>query len=232
MLSTPNTRLSLLTSALLTAALLPLVLGCAPDRSDDDDDGGGGNTLPYALFTVIDYGDFQSTQQGRLVLTDAATVCEDLSWGGGLRWWELSPDMNWVELYLTRGVEVDSWSQEFQSSYAWQMAGEFDYLTATFFSGSVGVGDASMGDDDDDEPIDPPTPIGRGETGQIGYSAEHETDSLVISSYNLEGLVSGFIQSTIGNYSFSATHCGITYDEGPVGVGGSGTAAGDPPTDG
>ena len=230
--SNPNTRLGILIVVLLAAALLPLSIGCAPDRSSDDDDDAGGNTLDYALFTVIDYGQGQSNQQGRLVLTDAATVCEDLSWGGGLRWWELASDMNWVELYLTRGVDVDGWRQEFQSSYAWQMAGGFDYLTATFFSGSIGVGDASMGDDDDDVPVDPPPPVGRGETGQMGYTAEHESDSLVINAYNLEGLVSGFVQSSVGNYSFSATHCGVTDDGGVVIGAGGDPQTESPPTDG
>ncbi len=224
-----NRLLTLSFLGLLALAITPLIAGCAPNRADDDDDGPGGNTLGYALFTVVDYGDFNTSQQGRLVLVDAATTCENLDWGGGLRWWQLPTAVDWVELYLTRGIELEDWTRTYESTYSWQQEGSFDYPTAAFFSGSIGTGGNDGDDDDDDDvPVDPPPPIGRDVTGQIGNDAAAANDSLAISSYSLDGNVTGYLQSTAGNFSFSAEHCGIVYDEI---VGGS-EVPDTPPTDG
>jgi len=226
-----HNRLPYLSTLLFLAlGLVPLVIGCAPVRGDDDDDDGpSGNTLSHALFTVIDYGDSQSNQSGRLVLVDSNVLCEELNWGGGLNWWDLSSDVEWLELYLTRGLEVDGWTQQFQSSYSWGQEGGNDYSTATFFSGQSGTGGTSSGGDDDDI-VDPPPPADPREvSGQIGGNADQADDSLTINSYSLEARVSGYLQSTVGNYSFSATHCGITEDNIVVGDNDDEPAADDAP---
>ena len=201
--------------AALTVVLLPLTLGCAPDRSGDDDDSEPpSNSLSDALFTVIDNGSGQTFWQGRLVLVDSNTDCSELNWGGALAWWELAEEVEFIELYLTLGVDAGSWNQEFESFYLWQEDDSFDYLTASFFTGQIGTGSTEDGDDDDDLP-DPP-PIGREVTGQIGNDEETREDSLSINSYSADGPVSGFLQSRMGTYSFSATHCGVL-SEVPVG---------------
>lgn len=211
-----KTRFGSLSFGLLALAVLPLVLGCAPDRGGDDDDSGPpNNSLSDALFTVVDNGSGQSAWQGRLVLVDSNTDCSELNWGGALAWWDLAEEVEFIELYLTLGVDRDGWTQEFESFYSWQEDGNFDYNNASFFTGQVGTGSTTEGDDDDDLP-DPPPPIDREVTGQFGNDEETQDDSLSINSYSLEGQVSGYLQSSVGNYSFSATHCGVVTDI-PVG---------------
>ena len=213
---TGKTSISSLFFAALSVVLLPLALGCAPDRSGDDDDSGPpSNSLSHALFTVIDNGPGQTFWQGRLVLVDSNTDCSELNWGGALAWWELAEEVEFIELYLTLGVDVASWTQEFESFYLWQEDGIFDYRTASFFTGQIGTGSTADGDDDDDVP-DPPPPIGREVTGQFGNDEETRDDSLSINSYSPDGPVSGVLQSSVGNYIFSATHCGVV-SEVPIG---------------
>ncbi len=218
-----------LTLTLLTCFSLPLIAGCAPDRShDDDDDGTPDSSFSDTLFTVIDSGAEQDSLQGRLVLVDTNVHCDELNWGGSLAWWELASDVEFIELYLTLGTSLTGWTREFQSFYSWQQEGTFDYANAAFFSGQRGTGNSSPGDDDDDIPEPPPPIDGREVTDQFADSEETQSDSLSISSYNLEGTVNGYLQSSVGNYSFSATHCGVVND---VPIGG-GSDPGDVPTPG
>ena len=204
--------------ALLACAALPLVLGCAPNRGDDDDSGPPSNSLSDALFTVIDSGAGSTLLQGRLVMVDTPTDCSELSWGGGLNWWNLASEVAFIEIYLQLGVDLDGWTQEFQTFYSWQEEGTFDYRSAAYFSGQIGTGNTGDDDDDDDDdPVEPPPPVGRDVTGQLGDSEETQGDSLRIDSYSLDTTVSGSLRSSVGNYNFSATHCGIVNDEAIVG---------------
>ena len=219
-----------LASIVLACSLLPLLLGCAPNRSGDDDDSGPpGNSFSDALFTVIDNGGWQDTWQGRLVLVDSNVDCSELNWGGALAWWNLATEVEFVEVYLTLGVDVAGWNREFDSLYSWLQEGASDYNNAAFFTGQTGNGNSSAGDDDDDVPVEPPVRVGRDVTAQFGDDAESENDSLIINSYSLEGAVTGYLQSSIGNYSFTATHCGIVEDV-PVGGDGADPVDDSPPT--
>jgi len=196
-----------------------LVAGCAPDRStDDDDDSSLGTRLTQALFTVTDSGEFSDLLSGRLVLVDEGMDCSELGWGGSLSWWALDSSVDWVEAYLVLGVDLGTWDREFRSYRTWseaqEKAGIWDYRNADYFSGNIGIGGYGDGDDDDDDIEDPP-PIGREILESLGNEDSGANDRLVITSYSLEGPVSGYIQGDAGNYSFDAEHCGI-YEEGPI----------------
>ena len=209
-----------LAGIVLACSVLPLLLGCAPNRSGDDDDSGPpGNSLSDALFTVIDGGGWQDTWQGRLVLVDSNVDCSELNWEGSLAWWNLSTEVQFVEVYLSLGVDLDGWNREFGTLYSWLQEERSDSNNAAFFTGQTGNGNSSAGDDDDDVPVEPPLRPGREVTAQFGDSAESENDSLIINTYNPEGLVTGFLQSVVGNYSFTATHCGVVED---IPIGGDG----------
>jgi hypothetical protein len=195
---------------------------CPPVREDNPGDGSTGNSLQTALFarqqdTGLEY------YYGYVWLVDADYTCQRVLQDWGLDWYSLSEETVWVSINYLRGMNLD-WETEFQSYWAWQSAGTWDYRNAAYITGQVGTGGYSSGDDDIDEP--PPDPIGRDVTGNIGDTVVGIEDAMTIVAYDDE-FVDGSITTTLGEWDFHAENCGYL-GGGFDGIGDGGGDTGDP----
>lgn len=209
------------------------LIACAPDRSTDDDDTGftrPGNDLRTALFTIVDYGETATAQEGRLVLADADLTCADLDGWGGLRTWELSEETAWVSVGMQHGISHQGWLMDYESQQAWSDGGGRYDATVAYFSGQVGVGwwdgeppgdGTDPGWPNDPRDVEPPTMIGVGTTA---------TDDVVRVTMSDDLLLGGYLETHAGDYAFEATKCPDV--NGDVPVGGGGDVDGGAPTPG
>jgi len=214
-------------SALLAALGLVLASasGCPPVREQVDEGTGGGGDYYQTAFFLLDPWTGNEYELAYLYLVDSEDMnCQRIINNYGIDWWNLSSDVQWVQSWVYKGAQYE-WEGAFQSQYAWNQEGNFDYTQADFFSGTFGDGGYDEGDDDDDVPPpvgDPEDPdgdgnSGRDQEGEFGTSAIHMDDALTFTSWSND-VVRGYISSEAGEWSFDAENCGLMDGGAVIGI--------------
>jgi len=198
--------------ALALALSLPLA-ACAPERTagTGGDDPVPSNDFETALFTIVDHGGWLNYQSGHLVLVDAEMACNNLQWDGSLDKWSVGAEVDWVQANIQHGTELPDWLRTYESVDRAAQSGSQDTPLVQSFWGEVGLGPLS--DDFPDDPDGPTDPVNEEREVLAAIGTDQGVDDRLAVSLDTELSVAGELTTWQGDWSFSATHCGIVYEQ-------------------
>lgn len=194
--------------------LLVLLAACAPAREEGDGTVPIGNDYETALFTVEEQGEGALYELGHLVLVNEDVGCGNLSWSGDLDLWSLEEGVEYLSLWLQRGVALDGWAMEYESAQRWSMDGNVWSDEMHHFWGQRGTTDGAIPPDGEDTG---PPPEGRDVDLNIGSDPAGVDHLLRVLEDDAEHLA-GHLDLDDSTVSFNTERCEtiVREDQPPV----------------